>query len=121
VQALRLPVGDCYGLAEKGFGQDQLTEKIINAEKSDTLDVLAYVAYAIPPMTREQRAGRARIAIAHNFNSKQQQFLEFVPGHYVGVGVDELDQEKLTPLLLLKAFQFHCRRGCRSRHARGNK
>ena len=38
------------GLAEKGFGRDQLAEmqKIIDAEKSDLFDVLAYVAYAMP-------------------------------------------------------------------------
>lgn len=28
--------------------------------------------------------------------------MDFVLAHYVGVGVDELDQEKLTPLLRLK-------------------
>jgi len=35
-----------HGLAEKGFGPDRLHEmqKIINAEKSDLFDVLAYVA-----------------------------------------------------------------------------
>ena len=37
-----------------------------------------------------------------NFNEKQQAFLDFVLSHYVSVGVDELDQEKLTPLLRLK-------------------
>jgi type I restriction enzyme R subunit len=42
------------------------------------------------------------VAISAHFNSKQQIFLEFVLDHYVGVGVDELDQEKLTPLLRLK-------------------
>ena len=38
------------GLAEKGFGSDQLAEmqKIIDAEKSDLFDVLAHVAYALP-------------------------------------------------------------------------
>jgi type I restriction enzyme, R subunit len=94
------------GLAEKGFGHDQLAEmqKIIDAEKSDLFDVLAYVAYALPPLTREERAGRAKVAISRHFNSKQQAFLDFVLAHYVGVGVDELDQEKLTPLLRLKYF-----------------
>jgi type I restriction enzyme R subunit len=29
-------------------------------------------------------------------------FLDFVLSHYVTMGVDELDQEKLTPLLRLK-------------------
>jgi type I restriction enzyme R subunit len=92
------------GLAEKGFGREQLSEmqRIIEAEKSDLFDVLAYVAYALPPITREERAGRARVAIGKHFNSKQQVFLDFVLAHYVGVGVDELDQQKLTPLLRLK-------------------
>ncbi len=92
------------GLSEKGFGHDQLAEmqRIIDAEKSDLFDVLAYVAYALPPLTREERAARAKVAINKQFNSKQQAFLEFVLAHYVGVGVDELDQEKLTPLLRLK-------------------
>jgi type I restriction enzyme, R subunit len=92
------------GLAEKGFGHEQLAEmqKIIDAEKSDLFDVLAYVAYALPPLTREERADRAKVAINAHFNNKQQAFLDFVLAHYVGVGVDELDQEKLTPLLRLK-------------------
>jgi type I restriction enzyme R subunit len=91
-------------LTEKGFGRDQLAEmqKIIDAEKSDLFDVLAYVAYAMPTLTREERADRAKIEISTHFNTKQQRFLDFVLSHYVSVGVDELDQEKLAPLLHLK-------------------
>jgi type I restriction enzyme R subunit len=94
------------GLAEKGFGKDQLTEmqKIIDAEKSDLFDVLAHVAYALAPLTRAERAQHAKLAINHRFNSKQQTFLDFVLSHYVAVGVDEVDQDKLTPLLRL---QYH--------------
>lgn len=92
------------GLAEKGFEHAQLAEmqKIIDAEKSDLFDVLAHVAYALPPVTREVRAANARIHISAHFNAKQQAFLDFVLQHYISVGVEELDQEKLTPLLLLK-------------------
>ncbi len=92
------------GLAEKGFGKDQLAEmqKIIDAEKSDLFDVLAHVAYALAPLTREERAARAKAIISTHFNSKQQVFLDFVLSHYVSVGVEELDQAKLTPLLRLK-------------------
>lgn len=92
------------GLAEKGFGRDQLAEmqRIIDAEKSDLFDVLANVAYAMPPLTRAERAARAKSVISTQFNTKQQAFLDFVLAHYVSVGVDELDQEKLTPLLRLK-------------------
>jgi type I restriction enzyme R subunit len=92
------------GLAEKGFGGDQLAEmqKIIDAEKSDLFDVLAHVAYAMPPLTREVRAANAKVYINTRFSAKQQVFLDFVLSHYVSVGVEELDQEKLTPLLRLK-------------------
>jgi type I restriction enzyme R subunit len=92
------------GLAEKGFGREQMAEmqKIIDAEKSDLFDVLAYVAYALPPLSREERATRAKVRIDAGFNDKQRTFLEFVLGQYVAVGVDELAQEKLKDLLKLK-------------------
>ncbi len=92
------------GLAERGFGPAQLAEmqKLIEAERSDLFDVLAYVAYALPKLTREQRAEKAKVAISTHFNSRQQVFLDFVLSHYVSVGVEELDQDKLTPLLKLK-------------------
>jgi type I restriction enzyme R subunit len=92
------------GLAEKGFGHEQLAEmqRIIDAEKSDLFDVLASIAYALPPLTRKERADRAKVAINKRFNSRQQSFLNFVLAQYEGEGVDELDQEKLTPLLRLK-------------------
>ena len=92
------------GLAEKGFGREQMAEmqRIIDAEKSDLFDVLANVAYALPPLTREERATRAKVAIHAHFNSKQQAFLEFVLAQYVKVGVQELDQQKLSPLLKLR-------------------
>ena len=92
------------GLAEKGFGSDQLAEmqELIDAEKSDLFDVLAYVAYALPTLSREERATHAKVAISTHFNSKQQAFLDFVLSQYVTVGVHELDKEKLAPLLRLK-------------------
>lgn len=81
------------GLADKGFGKDQMAEmqRIIDAEKSDLFDVLAHVAYALPTLTREERAAKARVEISNNFTSKQQAFLDFVLSHYVRVGVEELD------------------------------
>ena len=92
------------GLAEKGFANEQLAEmqRIIAAEKSDLFDVLAYVAFTSPPLTREERATRARLAIGRRFSDKQQAFIDFVLAHYIRVGVEELDKQKLTPLLLLK-------------------
>jgi type I restriction enzyme R subunit len=64
--------------------------------------VLAHVAFARTPVTRAVRASHARIRVYSSFGVKQQVFLDFVLQHYVEVGVEELDQEKLTPLLRLK-------------------
>jgi len=91
-------------LAEKGFGHEQMAEmqRIIDAESSDLFDVLAHVAYALPTLTRQERAERAKADIVSHFNSKQQTFLDFVLAQYVKVGVEELAQEKLSPLLKLK-------------------
>jgi len=91
-------------LAEKGFGKDQLSEmqKIIGAENSDLFDVLAHVAYALAPITRKDRAAHAQQTINTTFNAKQQAFLNFVLDQYVKVGVEELSQDKLPPLLKLK-------------------
>lgn len=92
------------GLAEKGYGSDSLGEiqRLIDAEKSDLFDVLACIAFQLPPISREQRAEQAKIEISTHFNSKQRAFLEFVLAQYVSVGVDELATEKLPPLLKLK-------------------
>ncbi len=53
-------------------------QKIIDAEKSDLFDVLAHVAYAMPPVTRQVRATGAKAHIDASFNAKQRLFLEFV-------------------------------------------
>ncbi|MDA8423488.1 MAG: DEAD/DEAH box helicase family protein [Nitrospiraceae bacterium] len=91
-------------LADNDFGKDQMAEmqRIIDAEKSDLFDVLAYVAFALEPVTREERATRAKRKIHTSFTDKQQVFLDFVLAQYVKEGVEELDQEKLSPLLKLK-------------------
>jgi len=93
---------ECLG--EQGFGAEQLAEmqKIIDAEKSDIFDVLSYVAYASPPVTREIRAEHARDLIQDQFNPKERAFLDFVLSHYISIGVEELDMSKLAPLLRLK-------------------
>ncbi len=92
------------GLAERGFGAEQMAEmqRVIDAEHSDLFDVLAHVAYALPPLSREERAARAKVVIGERFTGKQQAFLDFVLAHYVREGVRELDRDKLTPLLRLR-------------------
>jgi type I restriction enzyme R subunit len=91
-------------LEEKNIGADQLAEMqaILDAADSDIYDVLAHIAYAVAPVTRDTRAAVARTRVASKFDGKKQEFLEFVLEHYVQDGVQELDTAKLTPLLKLK-------------------
>ncbi len=92
------------GLAEKGYAADQLTEirKLISAENSDLFDVLAYVAYAKEPVTREERVAGHRNLIFSHYEDRQQAFLDFVLSQYVDVGVSELAADRLPALLELK-------------------
>jgi type I restriction enzyme, R subunit len=92
------------GLADKGFGQEQLAEmqSAIEAENSDLFDVLAYVAFTSEPVSRADRAAAAKSATAAEFTDKQRAFVDFVLAQYVRQGVGELDQEKLAPLLQLR-------------------
>ena len=85
-------------LADRGFGKEPLADmqRAIEAESSDLFDVLAYVAFAFNPLTREERAKAAQAAVALEFTDKQQAFIDFVLAQYVKQGVDELDQEKLS-------------------------
>lgn len=92
------------GLAEKGYGEEQLTEisRLIDAEKSDLYDVLAYIAYASPPISRQERVLAHKALIFSRYMGKQQEFLEFVLEQYIQEGVGELDRSKLPKLLELK-------------------
>ena len=91
-------------LEGKGFDRTQLAEiqRALAAEQSDLYDVLAYIAFALPRATRQERADRARPSIQATFPEKQQAFLDFVLSQYVTEGVEELDQDKLSPLLILR-------------------
>lgn len=91
-------------LAERGFGKEPLAamQRVIEADKSDLFDVLAYVAFASAPQSRQQRAEHARQLASAEVTDKQRAFIDFVLSQYVAEGVDELDHEKLPPLLRLK-------------------
>lgn len=91
-------------LAEKGFGKEQFEEmkRIIDAENSDVFDVLTYVRFNMPPISREERVATRRGDIFTHYDYKQQAFIDFVLQQYVKEGVEELDQSKLRDLLELK-------------------
>jgi type I restriction enzyme, R subunit len=91
-------------LSEKGYGDEQLDEikRMIDAEHSDLFDVLAYIAFALSPISREQRVTNHKGNIFSHYDYKQQAFLDFVLAQYIKEGVQELDQAKLPGLLELK-------------------
>jgi type I restriction enzyme R subunit len=91
-------------LEEKGFGEVQFEEMktIVDAEESDVYDVLAYVAFASPPITRHERVITHKGAIFSNYDYRQQEFIDFVLSQYIKEGVGELAIEKLTDLIDLK-------------------
>ena len=90
-------------LSEKGFAKQQLKEFqiILDAENSDLYDVLAYVAFHSNIIERLERAEKAKIHF-DNYDAKQQEFLNFVLSQYIKQGVDELDDSKISDLLVLK-------------------
>jgi type I restriction enzyme, R subunit len=95
------------GLAERGYGEEKLAEirKLIDAEKSDLFDVLAYIAFALAPMTRQERVDDRRSNILEDYDEKLQAFLDFVLAQYVKEGVTELESDRLS--LLLKAKYYN--------------
>lgn len=98
------------GLQDRGYGMGQLREigNMIHAEKSDLYDVLAYIAFNQPPLSRAERVESHRATIfSHYKDYPQQEFLQFVLGHYVERGVGELDLEKLPYLIELKYHSLH--------------
>jgi type I restriction enzyme R subunit len=91
-------------LEDKGFDRAQLAEiqRALEAEQSDLYDVLAYIAFALPRLTRQERADYARPSIQSTFGEKQRAFLDFVLSQYVSEGYEELNEDKLWPLLQLR-------------------
>ncbi len=75
---------------------------MIDAENSDVFDVLAYIAFALAPITRSERVEARKRDILARYDARLQSFLDFVLAQYVRQGVGELDQEKLGDLLQLK-------------------
>ena len=87
-----------------GYGKAELEtiQKMISAEISDLFDVLLYVSFLTPPISRSQRIGLAKRKIFEGLDVKHKEFLDFVLSKYEERGVEELDEGKLPVLLNLK-------------------
>lgn len=91
-------------LAELGFDIDRLNtlRELIDAENSDLFDVLEYVSFAVPPISRSDRVENAGAAVFENLSDAQKDFVGFVLERYVASGVEVLFQNMLPELLKLK-------------------
>ncbi|MEM7533881.1 MAG: DEAD/DEAH box helicase family protein [Chloroflexota bacterium] len=92
-------------LRDKGYDEAELehVRELIDAEDSDLFDVLAYIAFNRPPVSRTDRATLSRdLIFAQYTGQSQQDFLTFVLDSYIDQGVSELDLKKLGDLLRLK-------------------
>lgn len=87
-----------------GYGKDELEilQKMIDAEQSDLFDVLTYISFLTPPISRVKRVEQSKDKILKGLGEKQKEFLDFVLSKYEEKGVEELDEEKLPVLLNLK-------------------
>lgn len=96
-------------LENAGCPKDDLRElqKCMEAENCDLFDVLEFIAYAKPPITRVDRVETAKDNIYMFLNEAQREFVRYVLRNYVDVGVDELDISRLSTVLTAKYGSMH--------------
>ena len=91
-------------LEDNGFAKQDLKsiQTLIEAENSDLFDVLEHIAYQKKPIPRATRVSNAENKIHSNLNDNQKEFIDFVLSRYVEGGVEELDINRLSDLIILK-------------------
>jgi type I restriction enzyme R subunit len=96
-------------LSNAGYGKETLAtlQNLINAENSDLFDVLKYISFADPPISREVRVAKSQTSIFRTLTQKEKEFIEFVLSQYIESGVEELAVEKLPDLLKIKYFTIN--------------
>lgn len=89
-------------LNQHGYSESQLEDlrTMIKAIDSDIYDVLSYVAFNTPPVTRKERVQHALSKL--NYQDEQMEFVNFILEQYLHLGFKELDNEKLPKLIHLK-------------------
>lgn len=90
-------------LDEAGYGKEVLKQirTLIDAEGSDLLDVLEYIAYNIEPMERSERVKKTTDFVA-SLTSEQQEFVDYIINLYLKEGVEELGMDKLPTIVQMK-------------------
>jgi len=91
-------------IATLGYGREQLEslQKMINAEKSDLFDVLAFFSFHKNIISRFQRVQETESDIMTGLSDAEKEFIDFVLRRYVESWFEELNQDRLPQLLKLK-------------------
>ena len=92
-------------LAAEGCPKEDLVKLqslIEGGDRSDLFDVLEYVSYSKPLVSRAARVETNKANIYNLLSAEQKEFVAYVLRNYVQEGVDELDLSKLSTLLNAK-------------------
>ena len=91
-------------LEKHGCGKEDLNKlrQVINAEDSDLFDVLQYIAFSNPVISRKERVDLAKDNIYNFINKDQVEFIRFVLNNYIQEGIDELDISNLSTIINAK-------------------
>jgi type I restriction enzyme R subunit len=91
-------------LEKHGCSKDDLNKlrELIDAEDSDLFDVLQYIAFSNPAITRKERVDLAEDNIYQFINKDQVDFIRFVLNNYIQEGIDELDISNLSTIINAK-------------------
>ena len=91
-------------LDKHGCSKDDLNKlrELINAENSDLFDVLQYIAFSNPAISRKERVDLAEDNIYNFINKDQVDFIRFVLNNYIQEGIDELDISNLETIIKAK-------------------
>ena len=90
-------------MADVGYDKETLCKirTLIDAENSDLLDVLEYIAFNVEPIERKVRAQRTTEYVA-SLTPEQQDFVNYIIALYIQEGVEELGSEKLPKIIGMK-------------------
>ncbi len=91
-------------LEERGYDPGRLEDmrRLIDAKDADLFDVLAFVRFALVPLTRHARADSARTGALEGREAEMRAFLEGVLSAYERQGVGELGYDKLGHFLTVR-------------------
>ncbi len=91
-------------LEKEGCHKDDLLklQELIDAQDSDLLDVLQYIAYSKETVSLVARVQTNKDNIYTLLNARQREFVSYVLRNYVEAGVDELDIARLGTVITAK-------------------